>query len=223
MLQLNGATSGLRANWRRGFFRLRRHRIGYHRFPVAAFLHTSAHDPDLGLLFHDERRATLRARLRQRHMWASVIAVRIPRAPIENAGTPAPALARAAPPHKFAFIAFRAFDAHGDRPRVLALRIAGATDELAEAPALLNQVVAAQRALFLERLVWLVRDARPLHQPPRRLAIWIAGTSHECAKAPALDGHFLAAVLAILGFAFTAVIGKLRRHILDKIAIRIAR
>src|ERR1700704_2908308 len=156
-------------------------------------------------------------------MRTRVIAVRISRAPVENARTSSPALARAAPPHKFAFIALRAFDAHGDRPRVLALRVARATDELAEAPTLLDQVVAAQRALFFERLVRLMRNARSLHQPPRGFAIRVTGASHECAKAPALDGHFLAAVFAILGLAFTAIIRKLRRHVLNKIAIRIPR
>src|SRR6266853_3372234 len=156
-------------------------------------------------------------------MWARVIAIRISRAPVENARTSAPALARAAPPHEFAFIAVRAFDAHGDRPSVLALRIAGATDKLAEAPALLDQVVAAERAFFFERLVGLMRNARSLHQPPRGFAIRVTGASHECAKAPALDGHFLAAVFAILGLAFTAIVCQLRRHILDEIAIRIAR
>src|SRR5216683_6300097 len=147
------------------------------------------------------------------------IAVGIPRAAVENARTPPPALACAAPPHKFALIAFRAFDAHGDRPRVLALGISGAADELAKAPVLLHQTVAAQRALFLEWLVGLVRDARSRHQPPGGFAIGIPGAREESAKSSALDGHFLAAVVAILGFAFAVgIVAEFRRHILDEIA-----
>src|SRR5882762_2399933 len=70
-------------------------------------------------------------------MRARVIAVWIPRAPVENARTSASAFARAAAPHEFPFIALRTFDAHGDWPRVLALRITGATNKLAEACTLL--------------------------------------------------------------------------------------
>src|SRR6266852_5335387 len=152
------------------------------------------------------------------------IAVGIARAAVENARTPPPALACAAPPHEFAFIAFRAFDAHGDRPRVLALRISGAADELAKAPVLLHQSVAAEGALFIQQFVRLVSDARARHQPPRGLAIGIPGACEESAKSSALDGHFLAAVVAILGLAFAAsVVAEFRRHILDEVAIRIAR
>src|SRR6266851_4810305 len=109
---------GLRTNRGRGFFRLLRHRIGNHRFPVAPFLQATAHDPDLSFLFHDERSATLWAGLSKRHIRGREVAVRISRATVENAWTSAPAFACAAAPHEFPFIAFRAFDAHGDRSRV---------------------------------------------------------------------------------------------------------
>src|SRR6266436_3611962 len=157
-------------------------------------------------------------------MRARVIAVRIPRAPIKNAWTPASTFARAAAPHEFALIALRAFDAHGDRPRVLALRISGTTDELTKASVLLHQAIAAQRTLLIEQFIRFVRDARSLHQSTRGLAIGIPGARQKCAKAPALDGHFLAAVIAILGFAFaTRIVAEFRRHVLDEIAIRIPR
>src|SRR6266849_1680059 len=152
------------------------------------------------------------------------IAIGIPRAAVENARTPPPALACAAPPHEFTLIAFRAFDAHGDRPRVLTLRISGATDELAKAPVLLHQSVATQRTLFLEQLVRLVCDARSRHQPPRGLAIGIACACQKCAKSSALNRHFLAAIVAVLGFAFpVGFVAEFRSHVLNEIAIRIAR
>src|SRR5216684_9188747 len=147
MLLVANGNLWLRAYWSRGFFRLRRHWVCYHGLPVAAFFQATPHRADLGLLLHDERRAALRARLGQRHMRRREIAVGIARAAVENVCTSSTALAGAAAPHKFALIALRAFDAHGDRPRVLALRISGATDELAKAPVLLHQAVAAERTL----------------------------------------------------------------------------
>src|SRR5216684_628138 len=166
MLLVANGNLWLRAYWSRGFFRLRRHRVCHHGLPVAAFLQACAHRADLGLLLHNERRAAFRARLGQRHMRRREIAVGIARAAVENVCTSSTALAGAAAPHKFALIALRAFDAHGDRPRVLALRIPGAADELAEASALLYQVVAAQRTLFLERFIGIVCDARARDQAP---------------------------------------------------------
>src|SRR3984893_5093568 len=159
----------LRAHRRRRFFRLRWHRGCHHGLPVAAFLQATPHGADLRPLLDDKRRPALRARLGQRHMRCREIAIGISRAAVENARTSASAFARAAAPHEFALIAFRALNPHRDWPCVLALRIAGAADELAEPPALLYQMVAAQRALFLERFVGLVRDARSLHQSPRSL------------------------------------------------------
>src|ERR1700746_645529 len=128
---------------------LRWHRVRYHGLPIAPCLQPSTHHSDLGLLLNDKRSAALRARLGQRHVRRRVIAIRISRAPIKNARAPASAFTGASALDEFPFIAFRALDAHRDRPRVLALRIPGAADELPEASALLHQVVAAQRALFL--------------------------------------------------------------------------
>src|SRR5216684_9330679 len=214
----------LRADRSDGFFRLRWHRVCHHGLPVAAFLQATAHRANLGFLFDDERRAALRTRLRERHVRRGEIAIRVARAAVENARAPATALAGAAAAHELTFIALRAFDAQGDGARVFALGIAGATDELAEAPVLFYQAVAAQRALFLERLVGLVGDARSCDQAPRGFAIGIPGAGEKRAKAAALDGHFLAAVVAILGFAFAVgIVAELRRHILNEIAVRIAR
>src|SRR5260370_41657628 len=112
LLVVNGNLR-LRAHRRRGFFGLRWHGVCYHGLTVAAFFQATAHYADLGLLLHDERRAALRARLGQRHMRRREIAIGIPRAAVEDAWPPAPALAGAAAPHEFALIAFRAFDAHG--------------------------------------------------------------------------------------------------------------
>src|SRR5258708_19538239 len=126
------------------------------------------------------------------------IAVGIPRAAVENARTPPPALACAAPPHKFALIAFRAFDAHGDRPRVLALRISGAADELAKAPVLFHQSVAAERTLFIQQLVRLVSHARARHQPPRGLATGRPRTCKASLKSSALFPLFLPTLISLL-------------------------
>src|SRR5260221_9591953 len=149
---------------------------------------------DLGALFNNERRAALWARLGNRNERRGEIAIRITRAAIENAGTAPAAFASAAAAHEFAFGALRAFDAHGDRPRVLALRIAGAADEFAKAAVLFHKMIAAQRAEFRERLIGLVRDARALDQPARRLAVGVTLAGEESAEHPPLDHHFLAAL-----------------------------
>src|ERR1700730_9980248 len=78
-----------------GFLRVRRHRGRDQRLPVATLFQTTAHDADLGFLFHNERRAALRARLVQRHVRRGEIAIRITRAAVENAWTSASALAGA--------------------------------------------------------------------------------------------------------------------------------
>src|SRR6267378_7754806 len=175
---------------------LRRH-FGDQLFPVATFLETGVNGADLGALLDDEWRAALRAGLRDGHVRGGEIAIRIARAAVENARASATALAGAAPADEFAFIALRAFNAHGDWPRVLALRIAGAADELAEAAVFFHEAVAAKSALFVQRLIGLVRDARTLHQPACSLAIGVTHASEERAEAAALDGHFLAAIVTI--------------------------
>ena len=120
-------------------------------------------------------------------------------------------------------MALRAFDAHRDRPRVFALRVGGAADEFAEAPVLFHQAIAASGALLVERLIRLMRDARPLHQAPRGLAIRIAGASQKRAKAPALDSHFLAAIIAIVSLVLVAGVGLNGRKVFDEVALGIAR
>src|ERR1700747_641534 len=102
MLLVASGNLRLGAYWRCGFFRLRRHGIGYHGLPVAAFFQATAHDADLGFLLHNERRAALRARLGQRHMRRGEIAIGISRTAVENTWTSASALAGAASPHEFA-------------------------------------------------------------------------------------------------------------------------
>ena len=99
-------------------------------------------------------------------------------------------------------MAFRAFDAQGDRPRVLAFRITRAADEFAEAAVFFHQPAFACRTLFIQRLIRLPRDARAFHQPPRGLTIRISRAGEEHAEAAALDGHFLAAIVAIFDFVF---------------------
>src|ERR1700752_4776636 len=130
------------------FFRLRRTcRLSFRRklLPIAAFFEAGVHRANLGLLFDDKRRTALRTRLRHGHVRCSEITIGIPRATIKNPRPPTSTLAGATSTHKFAFIALRAFDPHGDRARVFALRISGATDELAEAPVLLDQMIPAKR------------------------------------------------------------------------------
>src|SRR6267143_2965058 len=154
---LNSGGSGLGSHGHGNFLgrRLRRC-FGDQFFPVATFLEAGVNGADLGTLLDDERRAALRAGLRDGHVRGGEIAIRVARAAVENARASAATLAGAATPDELAFIALRAFDAHGDGPRVLALRIAGAADEFAEAAVFFHETVAAKRALFLHWLVGLV-------------------------------------------------------------------
>src|SRR5262249_45522336 len=124
--------------------------------------------------------------------------------------------------HELSFVALRAFDAHGDGPRIFALWVAGAANELTESAVLLDQSISAKSAFFVQRLVRLMRDARSRPQTHGGFAIGIAAARQECPEAPALKQHFLAAILTIFGLALGVVI-QLRRHVLDEIAIRIAR
>ncbi len=89
-------------------------------------------------------------------------------------------------------------------------------------PCFLISPIAAKRTFLVQWLVRLMRDARALHQTPRRLAIRIAAARQERAEASALQQHFFPAIFAILGLALGVVV-QFRRHILDEIAIRIAR
>src|SRR5438045_2537562 len=156
--EVNGTNLSLRADGSR-FLSGRRLRVRNHGFPVATLLYASPHHPNFGLLLHDKRRAAFRARLRERHMRRGEVTIGIPRATVENSRSSTATLSGASATHKFAFIALRAFDAHGDGPRVLAFRVAGASDELTEAAVFLDQAVRALRALLIQWLVRLMRDA----------------------------------------------------------------
>src|SRR6516164_3358909 len=101
-------------------------------FPIASFFNAVVNRSDLGLLLHDEGGAALGARLGDGHVGRSEIAVGIARTAVEESQTPASAFSHACPLHEFAFVALRALDAHGDRTRVLALRIAKTADEFPE-------------------------------------------------------------------------------------------
>src|SRR5580700_3740818 len=146
---------------RSGFFRLnlRRRGFGSKLLPVAAFFQAGTDGANLGSLFNDKWRATLGARLGQGHVWRREIAIGIARAAVEDARTAATAFSGAAAADEFAILALGTLDAHGDRARVLALRIAGAADEFAETAVLFDQTIAAERALFIEQLIRLMRHA----------------------------------------------------------------
>src|SRR5271170_3009268 len=188
-----------------GFFRLRNH---YGLFlwgkllPVATFLDAGVDSADLRFLFHDERSPALRAWLSDRHIRRGETAIGIARAAVEDAETSAAAFAHAAALHEFAFVALRAFDAHGDRARIFALWVAGAANELTEAAVLFHQAVAVERTLLIERFIRLVRNTCAGDKAARGFAIGIASTSEKRAKPATLQGHFLAAVLAIFDLVF---------------------
>src|SRR5215831_14843712 len=205
-----------------GLANLRGFRFIKQLFPVAAFLDAGAHGADFSFLLDGEFGAAFRTGLGDRHIRRGKVAVRVPRASVKDARAPTAACAAAA--DELALVTLWAFDTHGDWARVLALGISRTADELAEAAMLLDQAVAAGRALFIERLIRLARDARAFHQPPRGLAVGIAGASEKHAEAAALDGHLFAAVFAIFGFVFgVGLFAELGRKVLDKIAIRVAR
>ena len=189
-------------------------------FPIASFFHAGTEVAPLRALFDDKRSAAFRAWLVERFVRRSVIAIGIAAATVKDAAAPA-SFGRAAA-DEFSFSAFRAFDSEGDGPRVFALWIIFATDEIAEATLAAKELALVQRAFFIEPDIRLARGARAAHQTPGSLAIRIAGACKEYAEAAALDGHFLATVIAVLDFHFAVVRGELRRKILDEIAVRIA-
>ena len=87
-----------------------------------------------------------------------------------------------------------------------------------------HQPVTAERAFFIERLIWLMRDARALDETARSLAVRVTSASEESAKPAALDGHLLAAIVAILGLGLAAgLFRSLGREILNEIAFGITR
>src|SRR5437868_2911207 len=129
-VSLNAAGSGLGCHGHRSFLRLSlRLGFGNKYLPVAALFEAGAYDTCLGALLDDERRAALRTRFREGQVGRGEIAIRVTRTAVEHSWAAAAAFSRAAAAHEFTFVAFRAFNAHGDRARVLALRVAGAADE----------------------------------------------------------------------------------------------
>src|SRR5258708_2112936 len=199
--------SGLGCHGYGSFLRLcLRLSFGNKLLPITALFEARVDGADLGALLDDERRAALRARFGDGHVGRCEIAIRVTRAAVKHSWAATTALSGAATAHEFTFVAFRAFNAHGDRARVLALRVSGAADEFAEAAAFLHEIIAAQGTQFGERLIGLVRDARALDEAARGLAVRVTGAGEEGAEAAALDGHLLAAIVAILGFGFAAAL-----------------
>ncbi len=96
------------------WFALRLRRLLFRRqfLPIASFFDAGIHCADFALLLHDEWCAALRARLGDRHIRRSVVAIGIPRTSVEEPHSSAAALAHACAFHKFAFVALRAFDSH---------------------------------------------------------------------------------------------------------------
>src|SRR2546423_1163386 len=157
---LEAGGSGLGRHRHRSFLRLcLRLGFGDKLLPITTFFEASVYGADLGALLDDERRAALRARFGDGHVGSGEIAIRVAGATVEHAWPSTAAFAGAAAADEFTFVAFRTFDAHGDRACVLALGVAGTADEFAEAAAFLHEILAAQGAKFSERLIGLVRDA----------------------------------------------------------------
>src|SRR5258708_2409131 len=224
-VSLNAGGSELGCHGHRSFLRLcLRLDFGDKLLPITAFFEARVDGADLGALLNDERRSALGTRFGDGHVRRCEIAIRVTGAAVEHARAATAAFAGAAAAHEFAFVAFRAFNAHGDRARVLALRVAGAADEFAEAAAFLHEIFAAQRTQLRERLIGLVRDARALDEAARGLAVRVTGAGEKGAEAAALDGHLLAAIVAIFDFGFAAgLFGKFRREVLNEIAFGVAR
>src|SRR5271155_3879790 len=196
-------------------------RCGRFNFPIAAFFDAGAEISLFGVFFNDEWGGAFRARLVERLVRRGEIAIGIAAAAVENAA--GAASARNAAAHKFAFVALRALDAERDGPRVLALRIIRAADEIAEAALAAQQLRVVQRAFFIERNIGLARDARPAHQTARGFAIRVALAREKHAEAPALDDHFLAAIIAIFDFGDAVRFrGQLGRKVFDVVAIGVA-
>src|SRR5688572_321896 len=144
-------------------------------------------------LLRQERPVALRARLENGLVPQREVTLRIVRAAVEHLA--APGLAH----HDVAAV-LGTDDAGRFELDVLALGVAGARRELAEAAGFDDEVLAAVRALLVEDLVRL-RGADALlgrDDLPRRLALGIARAGEEHAEAPALDHHLAAAVLARL-------------------------
>jgi hypothetical protein len=121
--------------------------LGRGNLPIAVFPDAGTEAALLGALLDDERRTALRARFVDGFVRRCEIAIGVAAAAKENASPPAP-LGRSSA-DEFSLVALRAFDAHRNRARILALWIILAADEIAKA-ALATQQFAfgAGRALF---------------------------------------------------------------------------
>src|SRR3990170_4049531 len=148
----------------------------------------------LGGLDGQDRPAAFRARLVERQVPNRVLAIRVARARIEDL-----AVARLALEH-VRLLALRAQHAgigrFFQRLHVLAVRVIAATDELAVAAALDDQVGFALRALAIRHDLGLVAGAGGLVHVARIVAVGIAGAADEVAVAAEAFRQLLAALRA---------------------------
>ena len=193
------------------------------RFPIAIFTSAGAVCAQLGTFFYHERRAALRARLRNRLVRRSKVAIGVAAAAVEDpACGPASfggAAANATRPslhlgHLMPSVIGRVYLHFGYFSQPM---------KSPKRPARRNNSPPQVGAFFAKRHIGRLGFLGAGHQAARSLAIWISGAGKEGAEAAALDDHFLAAVVAILGCAglfvghFAASIGEVAR----KVAIRI--
>jgi len=129
------------------------------------------------------------------------IAIRVTEAAVEDAGRPRPPCRRCRGA-RIRFIAFRAFDAHGDRAGVLAFRISGTADEFTKRPCFSPAV--AQSAHFHPAAHRAHGDARTLGTSRARCFAVRVSREARNVRSARLDGHLLAAIVAILSLGFAA-------------------
>src|ERR1700723_2806549 len=201
----------------------RRRRRWFRRgdFPIAIFADAGPEISLFGALLDDKRSSALRARLGNGLMRRREVAIRVAAATVEN---PPPTTALRGPaPDKFPLVALRAFDAQRDWPRVFALRIVLAADEIAKATRAAQQYTTVGGTLFIQNHVGLQRLLGAGRQTPGRLAIRVARTRKERPEASALDGHFLPAIVAVNDAALAFAVRASRlSDVADEIALRIA-
>src|SRR5882724_12609325 len=164
-----------------------RHR-GSDLFPIAALAADALAGPlsALGHALREEGRSALRAGLGDRSRPGDEFALGVLVARVERLA------ALASPFHELAPAAgLGAHDAEGDGLGGLALGIAGARDELAEATMLDHPGLRAGRARFVGELVGGLLPAAEVF---RVLAVGIAGAREELAEATPLLDHGLAAI-----------------------------
>src|SRR5207249_1293465 len=153
---------------------------------VTPLARAAADDAALQRPLGDEGGPALRARLGHRPPPDDELAVRVGGAAEEGA-----ALARAALDQLSRAAGLGARDAERDRLGRLALRIAGAGDELAEAPVLDDHRLAARRAILVRRLVL---GAAAAVEVARVAAVRIGRARQEFAEPPALLQELAAAL-----------------------------